>query len=304
MNTIPIFIACDDNYAKYAAVVVKSVAENCAAPLYFGILCDSLTEENKTKLLATAGKNRLEFLNVDSRQFDAFNVSWYLKYITKETCFRYLIPEIKPEFDKAIYLDCDVVCIDDISKLFAYDISDVYAGVIPDSKDSDYFIAGVILINSKKCREDKIGIRLFERTKQLNGVSRFLDQDVLNDVYVRKVKKLPARWQIVPLFFNKKYGFDDGELESMLDNAGIVHLCGPDKPWTAPFGMTANPYACAFFHYLRQTPYAEKETEIKEKFVPVLAFLKMAWRNPAFLFKRQFWIRRKYAKIISKRYGK
>ncbi|MBQ6534757.1 MAG: glycosyltransferase family 8 protein, partial [Opitutales bacterium] len=262
MKKVSIFLATDDNYAKYASVVIKSACAKTSRPLYFGVITKGLSDENKGKLRECAGENEIEFFAIDINKFNGFKVDLYLKYITIETCFRYLIPELRPDLDKVLYLDCDVVCMDDLAKIFDADISGVYAGVVPESKRGAYWCAGVILLNCEKCRRDNIVERLFERTKRLNGVSKFLDQDALNDVFGDRVKALDFRWQIMPSYFNVKSGLSDAELDDVVLNAGIAHLCANDKPWDVPRGIVSNPFAQVFFHYLRRTPYADEEARI------------------------------------------
>ena len=53
-NKINICLACDDNYSKYAGVVIASVLNNVQHNdvLSFYILDGGISEENKTKILS------------------------------------------------------------------------------------------------------------------------------------------------------------------------------------------------------------------------------------------------------------
>ena len=52
MDRINVCLACDDNYSKYAGVVIASVLANSAQDddLHFYILDGGIKEENKTKI--------------------------------------------------------------------------------------------------------------------------------------------------------------------------------------------------------------------------------------------------------------
>lgn len=88
MIGIPVFIACDDNYAKYAAVVVSSIVNNTKSKVSFFVLSRGLSRENALYLSESAKGNPLEILKVDAKIFESFDVKMHWKYITIETCFR------------------------------------------------------------------------------------------------------------------------------------------------------------------------------------------------------------------------
>lgn len=296
MIGIPVFIACDDNYAKYAAVVVSSIVNNTKSKVSFFILSRGLSRENTLYLSESAKGNPLEILKVDAKIFESFDVKMHWKYITIETCFRYLIADLRPDIDKAIYLDCDVIALDDIAKLYSIDLGDALAGVVKEKSGSDYFCAGVMLFNCKRIREENLVNEFMKKSAELNGKLKFFDQDVLNIVLKNRVKFIDPRWQITPFSFGKNSGLSRTCQYQALSNPGIVHLSGNDKPWQTPRGIAANPFSPFFFYYLADTPYKSERSKILSKFKPVSSALKLFYRNPAILFKRQFWLRRAFYK--------
>ncbi len=290
---ISVFLATDDNYAKFAATVFRSIRANTKRELLFFVLTKGLTADNRRKIAESAGGVEVRFLGIDAKQFESFKVDVHLGYITMETCFRYLIPELCPEIDKAVYIDCDTVCLDDIGKFYDIDISGLYAAVVRERRNRDYFNAGVMLLNCAKLRADNMSEKFMQKTRELNGVSQYLDQDVLNILLKGKVKFASPRWNMTPFIFSKRGGLHSGELAEILDNPGIVHMCGSDKPWTNPRGLNASPFAPLFFAYLKDTPFGGCADALEN--VPVFANgVKMALRNPLFFLKRQFYLRLKY----------
>ena len=100
-------------------------------------------------------------------------------YVTISTYNRFLIPMLKLNTDKAIYLDVDVIVIGDILKFYEQDLNNHIIGAIPDlcrnkeylnnikeclglKSDSKYFNAGVLLINCQKWRENSVTNKLFD----------------------------------------------------------------------------------------------------------------------------------------------
>ena len=104
--------------------------------------------------------------------------------------------QIKELPDKILYLDCDIVCNNDIKKLYDIDISDYeiagvldYFGRIFIKKD--YMNSGVLLINMKKVRQTE----LFENCIKLCQTKRMLlpDQTALNK-YAKNKLYLPRKY--------------------------------------------------------------------------------------------------------------
>ena len=71
---IPVFLATDDNYAKYAAVVIKSVSQNTKSKPVFCVLTKGLQEDNKRKIAESADGNRVRFFDIDASMFEGFKV--------------------------------------------------------------------------------------------------------------------------------------------------------------------------------------------------------------------------------------
>ena len=61
MNTIDICLSCDDNYSKYAGVVVASVLKNAKPEdnLRIYILDGGISQENKSNKTRNCDKNKI-----------------------------------------------------------------------------------------------------------------------------------------------------------------------------------------------------------------------------------------------------
>ncbi len=62
---------------------------------------------------------KVEFLQLDTNEYDNIKT---IKHITKAAFYRLRIPSLLHNYDKVLYLDCDVIVRDDVTKLWEYDI--------------------------------------------------------------------------------------------------------------------------------------------------------------------------------------
>lgn len=118
-------------------------------------------------------------------------------YYSHTTYYRLFIPDMYPQYDKAIYIDSDTITIGDISKLYEQNIDGYYVAgvrdqvVIQDETFGEYvekvlgldrhayFNAGMLLMNCKVFREEN----LLQKFIQLLNTYTFVvaqDQDYLN----------------------------------------------------------------------------------------------------------------------------
>src|SRR5574344_146107 len=235
---IDICIATDDNYVKYCATVMQSVLENKAEddePV-FHIIQGGLLPEN---LEILSKKGNVCFHKVDDDLFKPYKRKAKLSWPTP-TLYRLKLASIL-DIDKVIYLDCDVIVTSSLKEYFSQDIEGSYLGCVPDvgyekymdnlglSKENGlfYFNAGSILMNLKKFREDNIEEKLFdfliEKWKDLT----FGDQDVLNSVLYKNVKKIDRKFNYIPFGHSIKAPSEDFDIKR---DISVIHYAGR-KPW-------------------------------------------------------------------------
>jgi lipopolysaccharide biosynthesis glycosyltransferase len=113
-------------------VAAKSVLEHFQGVPSFAILSDELVEADVgllRKTLSTTNKNyHLEFYSVDSSVFREFP-SLAGRH---STYFRLLIPGICSD-KRCLYLDCDTLCLVDLSPLAHFDLKDSALALVPEA---------------------------------------------------------------------------------------------------------------------------------------------------------------------------
>ena len=138
VKTINICLSCDDNYTKYAGVVIASILANSNDNdnLMFYILDGGISKEKKQQISSlTSIKNcQINFVPIDENMFSDYAKVKTHKYISIATYYRLKAPSLLPNVDKIIYLDCDVVVNTSLKELYEIDIKDYLLAGVSDNK--------------------------------------------------------------------------------------------------------------------------------------------------------------------------
>ena len=275
---IPVFFATDDNYVPFLAVAIKSLLENASQEYFYNIhiLTDGLTNESITKLRKNMSSNSrliIDTMNACIEDIES-NLNASLRdYYTISIFYRLFIAKLYPEYHKAIYLDCDLVVIGDISKLYNIDTEGNIFGVVVDDviasnpqfreyarlgvgvDDKKYFNSGMLLMDLDKYREEDILNKFLHLLLTYNFETAAPDQDYLNVLCKDKVKYLERGWDRMST--DENY---DGELY-------IIHYNNFRKPWY----YDDVPYGRYFWEYAPKTNYYDRIMEIKNGFTQEMA---------------------------------
>ena len=244
---IPIILATNSGYAPYAGVTIQSVLENGSKDYFydFYIFYTELGEETLRKLNVGNDDYRITTFNISSYLNNDMHLKTCAHYTT-ETYYRFFCPKILPFYDKVIYLDCDLIVLDDISKMFEIDLGGKAIGAVHNYMNQfvvgyvkkmnldpeSYFNAGVLVIDTKKFAENKVRERAF-RTLAQHPEFIMLDQDALNIVCKDDVVFIPNRWNVQWHHFEAKCDvvIDKQRCLDAYAAPAILHFTGKNKPW-------------------------------------------------------------------------
>ncbi len=308
-SIVPVYFSCDENYVPQLCVAIASIVHNTSASLHFIVLTENLSDCAKEKILEVCAGHKLSVETIAKYGKYFANVGVKQQHISIATCYRFLIPLLDFDYEKGIYLDCDIVVLGDVAELLNIDLGDNYLAAANDfiseryvkSLNLDkYFNAGVLLLNLKKFREDGVFDKLISELCDTSKSFKYLDQDILNIVLGAKSQLLPTKWGAVAPLFRKnlisKFESSD-ELKEAIYAPKIVHFTGPDKPWSIPRGITAHPWTPAYFYYMRNTPFAQSAENINASFNVFAKFLNYLKRHTFFFIRPMFYkMRLLYAK--------
>lgn len=242
MDKVSIALITDNNYVVPTLVTMTSILKNknkkSSIDIY--ILGHDLTEENK-KLLRMGGGTLVEC----SVSLSRFNGSH--SHVSVVDLTKFDLPNIFADLDKILYLDSDMIIRGDLAGLFATELGDNYVAAVKDMaamRDvyahidlhlNNYFNAGMMLLNLKQMRKDKISEQLVEY-KMYHDRGWFMSQDALNVIFEGRIVWLPPRYNwmapnqeqfstsAVNSFYNLRKNLS-------LKNALIVHFTNKNKVW-------------------------------------------------------------------------
>lgn len=242
----PVAIAFTPNYFVPAATMLRSLLD--ASTGEFEVIC-LITEEIPERMqdkLVRMGERRLSFryLSLKGRLEGVYTDPRY----TEAASFRLLLPEILPEYDSIVYIDCDVIVRQDVGQLWREtDIEDNYIAAVfeaPIEQQAErfstlgcdpqsYFNSGFLMMNLKQMREEKVSEKLLEACRV--PYLEFPDQDALNQVCQGRVLPLSPVYNSIRTFFIPKYKPDflrqySESLWNEVQRIGTIHYTG-GKPW-------------------------------------------------------------------------
>ena len=276
-----IALACDNNFAPYAAEVMASVLRNDKNVNFF-LLSDDLDKNNSDKLSEMTRQmgGNLQIVYVDKDLFKDFpmpDAGDGVSHIKISTYFRLFLPLLLPStVVKLIYLDCDIVVRHSLRSLFDEDIADYYLGAVYHTDDlsinngaftrlnipqeQSYFNAGVLLINLEKWRKDNIYEKCLNYLHSNADKIVNHDQDVLNVVCGHKTKLLSCTWNCINDFLLQVFQEKNDRITSIyrenidevINDPAVVHFAFRPKPWEI---ICIHPYKNDFIECLKKTPY-------------------------------------------------
>ena len=305
-ETMNICLASDDNYAPYLGIAILSILKNAAPEdkFHFYILDNKISDENKEKMARLSSRNPFEitWLSWDKKLFekcDTKSASW-----TSAIFARYLIPELIKE-DKVLYLDCDVMVRGSLADLWKEDLEGYYlAGVrdynaiLRDKLDQrfegmnprEYVNSGVLLINNKRWREEKLFQKLLDYSIKNASLLRCPDQDAINFICRKHKKFLIERYNATSFLWKTDLipsGFDAEKIIKEREKVVIRHF----HPWRKNYFI---PHREEYLSLIAQSPWPEIMPKDDPKW---LAYAKITcryfWRHPFCFLLPKFWKRLK-----------
>ena len=159
---VPVFYAADENYLPFLAVALASLKAHASKQrsYHIHVLCSGGLGDNAKKIKQMAMENiHVSFHDVSKSIEEIVNVLHCRDYYTPAIFYRLFIPELFPQYDKAIYLDCDTVLCADIGNLYDIDIKDNFIGAVAE-KYIFTFIAKVSGYNVAQILTLGVGVKL------------------------------------------------------------------------------------------------------------------------------------------------
>ena len=283
----PVRVLCAANraYAMPLSVTLVSLVLNLPRErsLEIYVIDSGLGTEDRRAIAESIRDNRagfsmenLHWLTADLGRVQGLPVG---DYAGLEIYLRLLAPDILPlDVERVLYLDCDVVVLADVSPLFdspgdsaLWAARDINVGFVSDAwgvynhaemglaPDTPYFNAGVMLINLRRWREEKIAARVLEYLHRGADSVPLQDQGGLNAVLAKSWTEVDPAWNQMQSVFTPenwaRCGFSAADWRQTVREPKIVHFSGKFKPWQKHENLLPEPRYAYFYEYLQKTRY-------------------------------------------------
>lgn len=279
-NNFAVAFASDNNFVKYLSVAMLSLIKNCPGKYNYDIVILDSNISNKNKKLLH--KEISDYKNVSLRFVDVqrfYNENKDVEFSTTRNYSiaiynRLFISEIFKNYNKVLYLDCDIVVKGDLSDLYEIDLENNYIGAIVDvgtlawkteDNNSDNFYkykeinSGVILYNIKECQKNNFTKKCLNNIKTYNNI---LDQTAIDITCRNNIKYIDYRYNFFASILDDTENIKDYIPGYILNDIRIIHFTGA-KCWFKDFAHNSN---IEWFYYFAKTPFFNLFTLIVLKF--------------------------------------
>lgn len=294
---INICLSADENYIKYAGVVIASVLKNAKVSDTYKIfiLTDGVSDESRAEILSLSGlkeNSEIKIVEISPKDFEDYSSASTHEYLSMATFYRLKIASLLPELEKIIYLDCDIVVRRDIAELFDIDLGKNIAGGIRDvaakkmtkrdklESNAHYINGGVVIFDCKKMRDENIESKFLEYVKTNGDSIRLGDQQIINYVLQGRIKEIDSLWNVQVSNFVGRSNYTM--------NPYIIHYTAKNKPWI--YGSWTF-FRGEYFKYLQCTPWAIPESEkfkwrVNSRILGIFRYIKY---RPLFFLRPKFY---------------
>lgn len=261
------FSVTDSQFEQLYTAMFSLLRNNAQAKVHFYIISHDFSDANKDRLVRLL--NLFEHAGIshiapDRENFH--NMSLANKSATLGTYCKYMLAEIAPHLDKALYLDTDVVIDGSLLVLWDTVLGDCYFAGVKDSSVEDsghkkkialakkalYVNDSVLLFNLRKMREDHMGERLLALAREPSEHLLYTDQDILNIACQGRIHEVSEIYN-----FSYENALDR---ETNDEKPIIIRYNDPHKPWNLG---CSHPLRNKWIQYYAASPFANLEKVIE-----------------------------------------
>ncbi len=241
-----VFISADDNYVLPAQVMLTSFLENNKFEKHTIFFMHNEIQQNnlkKLKHIVESFDSKFVPLEVTDKTFNQFTST---ERFPINIYYRLSIPSLLPDTeDRALWLDVDLIVNNSLKDFYYQDFDGHAFAACKDIENREahlkklnlpintpYINSGVILFNLPVMRQYSLNDYYDFFTKHRDAII-WPDQDILNGVFVNKIKVLSNNMYNVQIS-NWRY---KGEYD--LNKVTIIHYIGNSKPWFRTYSNSA-----------------------------------------------------------------
>lgn len=287
-----------DLFSELAGISILSLLEHNTAfdEINVYLIDNGISEKNKANLKSIVDQfgRKLFFVSpLDIEKLSGTHIHvgrWNIS-----TFYRLFLPTILPEtVDKVLFIDCDTIVLQDLSPLWNMDMAGKWLYGVDDCRgaayrtniglapEDNYINNGVLLMDLKAWRENKVEEMFLQFIHDHQGDITYVDQGVQNGV-LSKLKKtglMHPKYNCLTVFFAFDYPNliklrrppvpgDPALYREATENPAIVHFQSCFKmsirPWVEG---CKHPYTQAFLDYKAKSPWKDTPLHKDDRTVP------------------------------------
>ena len=180
-KVIPVFFTVDEKYAPYLSTAIMSLIEHTSKKYNYeiNIVYSNLTLYSRNKLERLAdGKKNIKIISTKMKNnlrgiSDRKETRLKADEFVPAIYYRIFLPEMFPQYDRALYLDSDIIVLADVADLFNTDLegnpiaacldmstfgNPLFARYFKDAigiTTKQYFNSGVLVMNFDQLRKEE-----------------------------------------------------------------------------------------------------------------------------------------------------
>lgn len=264
-KVIPIVVVTDEHYVIMLAALLKSIEVNhkSGEKIAVYVIADGVKKSSQKKIHSSvdAAMFAITWIKMEDTipagvklplDRTSYPVTIYLRLF-----IQYIVPK---ETQKALFLDVDMIVLEDVSKLYNQDLASNVIGAVQDPRlltfdnswggimnykelgfapDTKYFNTGLLLINTQKWAEQNLAQKVIDCINDNIKFANYPDQYGFNVVLANQWLELDTRWNY----------FASGDLEQPY----LVHFISR-KPFYTSYEYNEK-YKALFYKYLKLTEW-------------------------------------------------
>ncbi|CBG90889.1 glycosyltransferase family 8 protein [Citrobacter rodentium] len=247
-EVLSIAYGVDTNYLDGVGVSITSILiNNRHIDIDFYIIADGYNDTYLQKIHDLAEMYRIKIvlytINVEKIACLPSTQVW-----SRAMYFRlFAFKSLSTKLDRLLYLDADVVCKGDISKLLTVNLDNVVAAVVKDVEPmqekavvrlSDpelrgkYFNSGVVYANLQKWAEHQLTEKALAILLCKDTIYKYPDQDVLNALLKGMTLFLPGEYNTIYTIKSELRDRTHQKYKRIIsEDTLLIHYTGATKPW-------------------------------------------------------------------------
>ena len=280
-----ILYTLNNGFVPQVASSITSICENNrqVKDITFYLLVIGVSTDNRDKLqhLIEHYHRHIKFISIDNLESN-FPFKIDTGYWNPIVLARLLLHKILPKkVHRILYLDGDTIILGDLSDLYHANMGHLAVGACIESAcpkflkqslgltNTNYYNAGVLLIDVDKWRQEKIGEGIIKYYQAHNGKLFANDQDAINGYLKNQIYTLPPKYNYSITLDQYSYKFlkkieqpahyySKSDYEEANKQPIIVHYAGENRPWRK---YNTHKYRFEYKKYLNLTSWKNTPDE-------------------------------------------